>query len=305
MLRPASKQEHQISSLWWVMLAGAAIGFGVIAVLLFLGWWRRNRADLPGGGGEKAATALVIGLGIVVPVIVLSGFFVWADIFVLKRTDAPSPSKTAMTIQVIGHQWWWEVRYPGTKAVTANEIHIPVRTPVNLVVTTDDVIHSFWVPALNRKIDMIPGRRNTILLDASRVGRYRGQCAEFCGLQHAHMSMSVYADPPERFRSWLANMAAPAQRPGTALARQGTRAFQTLSCAGCHTIRGTAADGRVGPDLTHLQTRRTLAALTIPESKLGEWISDPQHAKPGNKMPGIGMSQADHQALLSYLESLK
>ena len=288
------------------MLTGAAIGFGVIALFLFLGWARRNRDRLPFGGGERAATGLVLVLGIAVPIVVLATLFVWADIFVLRSTAAPSLKRTQMTIDVVGHQWFWEVRSPGG-GVTANEIHIPTRTRVNLVGTTADVIHSFWVPELNRKIDLVPGHPNRILLEADRPGAFRGQCAEFCGLQHAHMAMWVYADPPARFLAWFANMAKPARPPATAEARRGQKVFLSSPCAHCHTIRGTNAQGKIGPDLTHLGTRTTLAALVLPNNRaaLEKWLRDPQHVKPGNKMPRVPLSDADYRALAVYLEGLR
>ena len=243
----------------------------------------------------------------VVSFVVLSLLFVWSDIFVLRSTAAPKPGSTQMNLEVVGHQWFWEVRYPGTKAVTANEIHIPTRTRVNLAGTTADVIHSFWVPELNRKTDLVPGHPNRILLEADRPGAYRGQCAEFCGLQHAHMAMWVYAEPPEKFRAWLANMAKPAKAPAGAEARRGQRVFLSTACAHCHTIRGTNAQGRIGPDLTHLGTRTTLAALVLPNNRaaLEEWLRDPQHVKPGNRMPRVPLSDADYRALATYLESLR
>jgi cytochrome c oxidase subunit II len=306
-LHPASKQEHAISTLWWVMMTGAWIGFGVIAVLLLLGWLRRNRPDLPFGLGERAAVAIVVVLGVAVPIAVLSTLFVWSDVYVIKKTQPPRAASTALTVQVIGHQWFWELRYPGTKAVTANELHIPVRTRVNVVGTTADVIHSFWVPELNRKIDLIPGRSNRVLLEADRPGIFRGQCAEFCGLQHAHMALRVFAEPKSRFRAWLQNAARPARRPKASLERRGEQLFLSAACSGCHEIRGTAADGQVGPDLTHLATRTSLAAVTIPNERaaLAEWIRDPQHVKPGNKMPGLALNDAEVKALVAYLVSLK
>jgi cytochrome c oxidase subunit 2 len=208
---------------------------------------------------------------------------------------------------VIGHQWFWEVRYPGTTAVTANEIHIPVKTVVNVAVRSADVIHSFWVPELNKKVDVLPGRDNHLELYADEPGVYRGQCAEFCGAQHAHMAMAVYADPPDKFKAWLANMEKPLAQPASQDARAGQQVFLSHQCASCHTIRGTSAKGRIGPDLTHLQTRNTLAALTIPNRKgyLGGWVLDPQHIKPGNKMPGLNLSGPDFQRLLTFLEGLK
>lgn len=300
-LDPGSHPEGKIAHLFWVMLTGAGIGFAVVVGLLLLGWSRRDRADLPGGGGERAATRLVVALGVVLPIVVLVALFVWADFFVARATEAPAPSSTALTVNVTGHDWWWEVRYPGTAAVTANEIHIPTRTRVDLVATTDDVIHSFWVPELNRKIDMIPGRRNRILLEADRPGRYRGQCSEFCGLQHAHMALVVVAEPPAKFKVWLANQAQPVAVTGS----RGARVFAT-NCASCHTIRGTAASGQVGPDLTHLATRQTLGAVTLVNDPvhLRRWIRDAQAYKPGSRMPAMPLGGPDLRALVTYLGSL-
>ena len=304
-LKPESHAERRISTLWWVMLGGAAVGFSVIALLLLLGWWRRRKAGFP--GGDRGATVGIVVLAIAVPIVALSLLFVYADVFVIESTAAPGKGSTARTIEVTGNQWFWAVEYPGTKAVTANEIHIPVRTRIDVLGRTHDVIHSFWVPRLNRKIDLIPGRTNRVLLYADEPGRYRGQCSEFCGIQHAHMALYVFADPPARFRAWLSNMARPARRPSTPAERRGERVFLSQPCASCHTIRGTPADGKVGPDLTHLRTRETLAALTISNQRadLAEWIRDPQHVKPGNKMPGLNLSGSQLQDLLAYLESLK
>jgi len=306
-LHPASKQEHSISVLWWVMLAGCSIGFCVVATLLLLGWVRRNRDSLPFGGGDRAGTAMVVGLGVFVPIVVLSSLFVWSDLFLIRTTEAPAANSTRMSIQVIGHDWWWEVRYPGGRAVTANEIHIPVRTRVDVAGTTADVIHSFWVPELNRKADLIPGRVNHPLLDADRPGEYRGQCAEFCGLQHAHMAVLVFVQSKRDFQSWLANMTKPAREPADTKARRGRELFLSESCSGCHQIRGTSARGQIGPDLTHVATRTTLASGTIPNTpaSLADWIRDPQHFKPGNKMPALELTDGDIEALTAYLEGLK
>jgi cytochrome c oxidase subunit 2 len=177
---------------------------------------------------------------------------------------------------------------------------------VRINVRTADVIHSFWVPSLDRKIDMIPGRENSIAFTAKRAGVFRGQCAEFCGLQHANMAFLVYADPPAAFRRWLASAAKPAAGPTTAAERRGRQVFSAAGCSGCHAIAGTAAKGALGPDLTHLASRRWLAAGTIPntEGYLAGWIVDPQHFKPGNRMPSVPLQGGDLQALLAYLESL-
>jgi cytochrome c oxidase subunit II len=307
-LAPQSDQSRQIFNLWWGMLAAAVVVFAGAIVLLLIAWRRRERKGLPVVGEEPVVSnALVVAFGIVIPVTCLVILFFIADIGVVKATSAPKPGQTKMNITVIGHQWFWEVRYPGTRAVTANELHIPVKTPVNVRLESADVIHSFWVPELNKKVDMLPGHPNQLELDADRVGVYRGQCAEFCGLQHANMAMSVYVDPPGRFRAWLANMSRPLTPPASPDARAGQQVFQQSQCASCHTIRGTPANGRIGPDLTHLETRRTLAALTIPNTQgyLGAWIRDPQHFKPGNKMPGLNLSGRQFQQLVTFLQGLK
>jgi cytochrome c oxidase subunit II len=303
-----SKASRDIAVLWWWMLAAAGVVFLGAVFLLALGWVRRRKRGLPlFGEDEGMTTGLVVAFGILVPVVVLVALFVVANFSVVSATQAPRTGSTQMTIRVIGHQWFWEVRYPGTTAVTANEIHIPARTRVNVVATTTDVIHSLWVPALNRKIDMIPGRENRVLFYADKAGVFRGQCAEFCGPQHAHMAMKVFAQPPAEFRAWLRNMAAPRRAPSTPSTAAGEHVFLANACASCHTIRGTPAKGTVGPDLTHLATRTSLAAVTIPNRRgyLGGWILDPQHVKPGNKMPAINLSGPDFQAVLNYLQSLR
>ncbi len=304
---PRSPQTHQISVLWWWMLGAATVVFLGAVVLLGLAWLRRNSPGLPVfGEREDIAKKLVLLFGIAIPLAVLVPLFGWANVYTIQRTDAPDPRTTAMTIDVIGHQWWWEVRYLGTPAITANEIHIPTATRVNVVATTADVIHSFWVPQLARKIDMIPGRQNRVLLYASRPGVYRGECAEFCGFQHANMSLTVVAQPAAAYRAWLAVMESPAPAPVNAAARTGAQLFMSSQCASCHQIRGTAAQAFVGPDLTHLATRSTLAAAEIPNdpSHLAAWISDPQGIKPGSRMPNLGLSRSAVAAIVSYLDGL-
>jgi len=294
---PAGHDERAITQLFWVMLGVACVGFGVIVTLLFLGWLRRERPSLPGGRGERAATGVVIGLGVALPIVLLVALFVWSDLVVVNSVAAPT-KPTPVTVRVIGHQWWWEVRYGNTRIVTANEIHIPVRTDVTAIVTTKDVIHSFWVPELNRKVDMIPGTANRLLLRADKPGVYRGQCAEFCGLQHAHMSVEVIAEPRGRYDAWLARNAQPAP---------GASSLFNATCGGCHQVRGTPAHAGVGPDLTHFASRRSIAALTLPNtpSNLREWLRDPQHVKPGNRMPNLELSNAQWTALQRYVESLR
>ena len=307
-LDPRSEPTREIATLWWWMLAVAGVVLGGAIFLLLLAWLRRKTPGLPLlGRHERVATALVIVFGIVIPLGTNVAVFVVANFVVAKATTAPDPRSTRMTVEVVGHQWFWEVRYPSARVVTANEIHIPVGTRVNVTARTDDVIHSFWVPQLNRKIDMIPRHPNRVLLRADRPGRYRGQCAEFCGEQHAHMAMYVYADPPQRFRAWLAANARPPRPPAGPAAARGERVFLANACAQCHTIRGTPAGGDIGPDLTHVASRSTLAAVTIRNTppQLSRWIRDPQHVKPGNRMPELALADRDWRDLAAYLEGLR
>jgi cytochrome c oxidase subunit II len=307
-LDPRSDAARSIETLWWWMLAASVVVIGGALVLLFIAWLRRGKEGFPLiGRNETVATGMVLVFGIGIPAVSLVALFTVANLGVIEETDAPDPDTTPLSIEVTGHQFWWEVRYPGTTAVTANEIHIPAGTRVNVIARTDDVIHSFWVPQLNRKIDMIPGQVNRVLLDADRPGRYRGQCAELCGLAHSHMGMYVFAQPEQEFQAWLDHMAEPAPAPDTPEERSGRQVFMESGCADCHTIRGTPADGDIGPDLTHLESRSTLAAVTIPNTRghLAGWVLDPQHVKPGNRMPGLNLRGERFNDLLAYLQSLE
>jgi cytochrome c oxidase subunit 2 len=303
-----SKPAHDIALLWWWMLAAATVVFLGAVAMLVIAWWRRDRPGLPFvGEREDVSQGLVLLLGVAVPLVALVALFGVSDVYLVGQTAPPNPGTTRLTINVVGHQWWWEVRYADGRAVTANEIHIPVDTRVNVVATSADVIHSFWVPALNRKIDMIPGLRNRVLLYASKPGEYRGQCSQFCGVQHANMSLEVFAERPPAFRAWLAAQERPAAAPSTAQAQAGRQLFMNAQCASCHTIAGTPAQGTVGPNLTHLDSRTSLAANEIPNTPawLAAWIRDPQKIKPGDRMPDLGLSSPSVAKLVAYLEQLR
>jgi cytochrome c oxidase subunit 2 len=226
----------------------------------------------------------------------------------LAAVHAPSaPPK--LTVEVTGHQWWWEVRYPDTDPervfTTADEIRIPAGEPVEVRLIGADVIHSFWVPALMGKTDMIPGQVNRTWIEAEKPGTFRAQCAEYCGAQHARMALLVVSMPPEEFRAWRERQLAPAPEPATEAARTAEATF-VARCGLCHTVRGTRAGGRLGPDLSHLMTRKTLAAATLPNTTghLFGWIADPQTVKPGSRMPRIGLSGPELQAIGSFLATL-
>lgn len=302
-LDTAGPGAARIASLWWVLLG---IGGFVCLVVFFLVVWalvlRRGPHVQARRGGERT----VVICGIVLPALVLLGVF-GAGLHLMRQEQTSAAPDAGLPIEVVGHDWWWEVRYPDSGAVTANEVHIPVGRPVTITLRTQDVIHSFWVPSLTSKTDLIPGKVNTTWLRADRAGTFRGQCAEFCGLQHANMSFLVIADPPAVFDTWLAGAAAPAQDPTDALASHGAAAFQTQSCSACHTIRGTAANGTIGPDLTTFGSRRFLGAGAAPNDPgyLAGWIANSQTIKPGNLMPPQPLSPDDLRGLMAYLEGLK
>jgi cytochrome c oxidase subunit 2 len=254
--------------------------------------------------GDSGGRRLQLVAGGLAPALIVVVLFI-VTVHALRAFTTPAVSDDT-DVEIIGRQWWWEVRYPRLGIISANEIHIPVGRPVRLTVRSADVIHSFWVPQLHGKIDLIPGRTNTLRLDATRSGTYRGQCAEYCGLQHTRMGLRVVAHEPDRYAAWAAGERADASPPPDTLATAGMRVFDRV-CASCHTIRGTLATGIRGPDLTHVASRASLAAGTIPNQPrlLAEWIVDAERIKPGSGMPPIALSPADLRAVVAYLESLR
>jgi cytochrome c oxidase subunit 2 len=227
------------------------------------------------------------------------------------RALAALPVKDGIVVEVTAHQWWWELVYddhePSRVFRTANELHVPVGRPVLLKLKSDDVIHSFWVPNLHGKKDLIPGRISTMKFRADKPGVYRGQCAEFCGHQHAKMAFLVIAPEPAEYEAWAQAQRQPAKEPSNELQKRGQTVFLSSPCILCHTIEGTLAQARMAPDLTHLASRATIAAGTLPNSRgnLGGWILDPQGVKPGVAMPPTALGASDLHALLAYLESLQ
>jgi cytochrome c oxidase subunit II len=245
--------------------------------------------------------------------IALTGLVVFIFLFLSIRTGAyvqDVATVNSVTIQVTGHQWWWEVVYPNSQAdqtiVTANEIHVPVGQRIAILTNSADVIHSFWAPSITGKRDLIPGYSTAFAFTVSRPGVYRGQCAEFCGLQHAHMAFSIIAQSPEEFQSWQQGQLASAKEPSDPIMARGKEVFMTHACVMCHTVRGTTAGSRIGPDLTHIGSRSEIAAgmLINNAGSLGGWILDPQRMKPGTLMPPTELSGEDLEALISYLQSL-
>jgi cytochrome c oxidase subunit 2 len=302
-LSPDSHASHTIATLWWVMFVGSAVIFAGVVALLLVGVLRRRGEDAPRKGSPGQRFVAVLGL--IVPAVILVLLFI-LSIDAIPATS-PSSSNHSLTVDVVARQFFWDVSYPGHGIRTANEIHIPVGVPVNVRVTSGDVIHSLWVPALNRKVDVIPGRTNVVTFDSNRAGRFRGQCAEFCGPEHAEMALYVIAQPRASFDAWLAEESHPNTIPTTAELERGQQIFLGSDCEYCHRIAGTNASGTIGPDLTHIGSRTSLAAGTIPNTPggLAGWIIDPQHIKPGNKMPGTSLDGSQLQALVAYLESLR
>jgi cytochrome c oxidase subunit 2 len=300
-LAAAGPQAREIEALWWLVLAVCACVF--VAVLGALGWAlvRGARAPRPVSDVRQGVN-LAVGAALVLSTVLLVGLAM-ASFFTDRALAKLGPPQLEITLT--GHRWWWDARYPDF--TTANELHIPVGTPVLIRLEADDVIHSFWVPNLSGKKDLIPGRHAALMLQADRAGVYRGQCAEFCGLQHAKMALFVVAEPPERYAAWAAEQAKPAAEPRDALARRGRALFTEGECASCHAIRGTSANARKAPDLTHLASRGTLAAGALPNGAghLAGWMVDPQAIKPGALMPATRMSPDELQALLAYLGALK
>jgi cytochrome c oxidase subunit II len=305
-LAPSSRPAKDISQLWWVMLVASAVIFAVVVMLVLVAIARQRGQRGEPVTRRAAGTRLIVYGGAVIPAIVLFVLFL-ATVETLGPTAAAKGRSGDLRVEVTGRQWFWDVDYPDQHVRTANELHIPVGEAVSVGLRTDDVIHSFWVPELNRKVDMIPGQTNHVVLEADRAGVFRGQCAEFCGLQHAHMAFFVVAEPRAEFNAWLARQRRPAPQPADAQLEQGQQVLLGSACVYCHTIQGTNASGRVGPDLTHLASRQSIAAGTLPLNRgtLAGWILDPQHVKPGNYMPATNLNGPDLQALVAYLMSLR
>jgi len=307
-LRPAGVQAARIYGLWEFLLITATVVFVLVvgAAVYAVVHPRRER---PEAEVHRLMTRWVTG-AIVVTLVVLFTFLI-VDFNHGRVLAAPPPDAEALTIAVKGHQWWWEVEYPDSapqrRVTTANEIHVPVGRPVELRLTSGDVIHSFWVPNLSGKKDLIPGHQAVTWFRADQPGIYEGQCAEFCGHQHALMRLVVIAEPPAEFAAWYVSQLQPAASPVDATARRGQEVFLTRSCMLCHNVTGTPAGGRMGPDLTHLAGRRTLGAGTLANSRgnLSGWIVNPHAAKPGVRMPANPLSAVELNALVAYLETLR
>lgn len=302
---PAGPDAWSIAVLGWALLAMGLIVLGIVLTALYIALFGRDRTRQRLGGRR----VIWIG-GIAFPVVVLTALLVWG-LSLMSELSAPARGDE-MRVRVTGEMWWWRVAYLDQQGRPtmhdANELHIPVGRPILIELESADVIHSFWVPRLSGKLDMIPGRRNRMLIQADEPGVFGGQCAEYCGGPHALMGFVVVAHPPQEFERWRAARLATPTSPATPSALRGRQLFTSAGCAACHRIRGTEANGLAGPDLSHIGSRRSLGAGILPNNRgaLIGWIGDAQAIKPGNRMPPYRvLSGADLHALADYLEGLK
>ncbi|HEX6497153.1 MAG TPA: cytochrome c oxidase subunit II [Acidobacteriaceae bacterium] len=308
----AAHIEHTFSEMFWITTAVFCLV--MIAIVIAVARRRHSLDDIPdpqptGEASDRRATQAV-GAAMFITVALL--FVMLISSFRTSRALGAMNNDQALTINVYGHQWWWEVEYPNDNepykiVETANEIHVPVGVPIRIHGTSRDVIHSFWAPNVQGKRDLMPGYETEVMMQIDQPGRWRGQCAEYCGEQHAHMSFFFVAEPLKQFEQWMNAQAQTSSAATNAQTQHGQQVFLTHACVMCHTIRGTTAGARVGPDLTHLASRSTIAAGELPNSigNLAGWILNPQSIKPGCRMPPNQISGSDLQDLLAYLETLR
>lgn len=303
-LDPAGEGAARIAQLFWGMTAGAAVIW--VAVVALALWASRPG---PGPRRHRAAPIIIVGGGAVLPSVVLAALLIHG-LALLPPLLAPAP-EGSLRIAVSAEQWWWRVRYERAGAepvVLANEIRLPVGEPVQFTLESADVIHSFWIPALGGKMDMIPGRVTRLTLRPTRTGVLRGACAEYCGTAHALMAFDVVVEDRAAFDRWLAHQGEPARPPGDPVAARGQELFVAHGCGACHAIRGTPARGVVGPDLTHVGSRSSLGAGVLPNRAraIQHWVANPERVKPGVLMPAFGMLPSeDVRAIAAYLEALR
>jgi cytochrome c oxidase subunit II len=303
-LRAESEQAVDIRTLSLIM-------FGLLAGVLLVVWvwlllavvkFRRRLPDeeVKQTHGNLKVEALWVGI----PAVIVVVLFTFTMLTTGRLVGEPA---TNVDVRITGYQYWWEVEYPGAEFFTANEIHVPVGRPVTAELRANDVIHSYWVPQMGGKLDMIPGRVNRQTFVPTTEGRYLGKCSEFCGHQHANMRFYLFVHSLDDFSAWFENEASPAREPEGELAEAGLEYIRTSPCAGCHTIRGAGLEGRQGPDLTHFGSRAGIAALTLPNTREGlrAWLRDPQAVKPGNLMPTLPLTQPQLDQLVAYLEGLE
>jgi cytochrome c oxidase subunit II len=310
-LQPEGPAASRLEGLLWVFLAVCGTIWLLVMLVLATAIWRRHKPDRPPlqrDAGQERISAIIVGGAVAATVLIISGLTFLS--YAATRPVSGEADDT-LVIRLRGYQWWWQVTYaspdPAKTFQTANEIHIPVGKPVRFELSSADVIHSFWVPNLLGKQDLIPGRNNQVTLIADHPGIYRGQCAQFCGLQHAHMALLVIAQDAAGYAAWRDGQLQQAVSSDDPDAAKGRQFVTSHACAACHTVRGTSAAGTLGPDLTHVASRSYIAAGLLPTTRgsLAAWIVDPQTIKPGNNMPMVPMGADDVTFVSAYLATLK
>jgi len=311
----AGSQAERIARLAWFIIAVSTVTYVLVLAATAIAVRRaRGRASRGELADQQPETERRLARNVTIATVattLLLLVYVTATARTGRAIAWPTDAERPLTIEVTGHQWWWEFRYrdsvPSNWLTTSNEMHIPVGRPVQVVLQSNDVIHSFWVPELHGKQDLIPGHKNTTWLRADKPGVWKARCAEFCGYQHAKMAFDVVAETPAQFNQWYVRQLASAPEPTDSSAIRGRDVFAQRTCIMCHTVAGTPAGSRVGPELTHIATRPSLAAGWLPNTRenLARWITNPQLIKPGVRMPPNPLSPADMNALLDYLGTLK
>lgn len=316
-LDPRGLQASRLSGLWWIFFTVTVVVYVAVMAVLLTSLFRRkhstahDKPDVIPDNQRESRAGNVVKASVGITLVALFALMI-TSFRTGRAIDTLSNTKPDIAIKVIGHQWWWEIQYeddanPSNNITTANEIHVPVGQPVKVMLESNDVIHSLWMPNMHGKRDLIPIHPTTMYFQADTPGMYWGQCAEFCGYQHAKMRFWVVAEPQEQFDNWIAARRATPPEPADAVTSRGLEIFKTSVCAQCHTIQGTGTNGRVGPDLTHVASRPYIAAGSYKTTyeHLGEWITDPQSVKPGIAMPMNQYSDEDLNALVTYIETLK
>jgi len=307
MFAPASSSARTTFQLSVFVFAIAAVIFAVVGGLLVYAVlkYRRRRDEDDREPAQVYGSTRVELAWTVIPVIVVLVLFLASARVIFSVQDARH--QRALEVTVIGHQYWWEFRYPGFDVVTANELHLPVGEPTSLTLLSVDTDHSFWVPRLGGKTDLIPNHPNHMWIDPEETGLYLGQCAQYCGVQHAKMLLRVYVQSREEFDAWVRGQAGPAREDGAEAVAEGRKIFERTACINCHSVRGTAASGQFGPDLTHLMSRQTIGAGAAPNTPeyLRRWVERPDEFKPGCLMPGMGLAKTQLDAITLYLTSLR
>jgi cytochrome c oxidase subunit 2 len=309
-------QSERLENLWWIFFYICAAVYLIVMAVLLMAWYRTKKVDAeteaeiaPDADREKRLSNTVKG-AVAVSLIALFALMI-TSFHAGRGINSLSQAPEHLAIKIKGHQWWWEVEYqgatPSENVTTANEIHIPVGRPIKLELQSTDVIHSFWLPALHGKKDLVPNYPTVFYFQADKPGTYSGQCAEYCGYQHAKMRFIVVAEAEEDFNNWIKAQRQSSVQPTTDLQKRGQEIFLTSVCTQCHTVQGTIAGGKVGPSLTHVASQQYIAAGSLQNTRehLENWVTDPQKIKPGIRMPMNNYSKEDLQALIEYLESLK